>query len=130
MVTSLSALEWSIRVKLKFLFRLYIFKFKIILKAVRAFDHKLGVSFCLLSHVTDAKTAKIVLTTARSENGIEITKAYRTAILVFHLFLSDKWIVVLVFNITLAYTSLDSYLIPVSNLIKSTLDRLRWLCSQ
>ena len=109
--------EWSVCVDSGRCLQVDIHEPEVVAHAVGAHDLKLWVIFRFLSHVTDAKTADVIVTTGWYQHCVEVAKTDGTVELEnLFLFGIVGWVVVSYLHILLIDICLDPHLVPLSYL--------------
>jgi hypothetical protein len=108
-------LKWSVSVVFQFIAVFDINQFEIFFQAVRTLNSEVLVFLWLLSHVSNAKPANIVLAARRDEDLIEIPETDGTTILKDFSLSEVCWIVILCENIFLTHICFNSYFVPLSD---------------
>lgn len=92
---------------------IYIAQFEVIFCTVSAPNYVLWVLFSRLGHFSDAESADVVLAAAAYENGIEVAKTNRAAVLELLVRVLSKHLNEL--DVLLANASFDSHLVALSH---------------
>lgn len=106
-----------ISVDLNLVFQVNVIQFEIINRTVGAPNNKLFILLRLLSLLSNAKPTYVVLTTGWNEHSIEVSQAYRAAVLVNHLLFSVGRVFIHIFDVSFGYWSFNAYLVSLSHFI-------------